>query len=66
MDLTSYVGQQLYPSYKPGYIVLSYVISLTGCWTTLELLRRRTSSRGWYNWYNLLKSRRWQPTVSGY
>lgn len=37
--------------YIPGYIVLSYFISLVGCLTTLELLHRRTSRSGAYNWY---------------
>ncbi|OJJ50874.1 hypothetical protein ASPZODRAFT_57117 [Penicilliopsis zonata CBS 506.65] len=43
-------------SYLPGYIVLSYVVSLMGCATTLELLHRRTSRAGLYNWYLLLTS----------
>ena len=38
-------------SYDPGFIVLSYLVSLAGCWTSLELLHRRTGSRGYYNWY---------------
>lgn len=38
-------------SYDPGFIVLSYLISLAGCWTSLELLHRRTGSRGYYNSY---------------
>lgn len=38
-------------SYLAGYIVLSYVISAMGCATTLELLHRRTSRSGFYNWY---------------
>jgi len=38
-------------SYLAGYIFLSYVISSMGCATTLELLHRRTSRSGFYNWY---------------
>ena len=38
-------------SYLGGYIFLSYVISLMGCATTLELLHRRTSRSGFYNWF---------------
>lgn len=38
-------------TYLAGYIVLSYVISAMGCATTLELLHRRTSRSGLYNWY---------------
>ena len=45
-------------SYNAGFIVLSYLISLVGCVTTLELLHRRTSRRGLYNWYV-------SPDVSG-
>ncbi|KAI1838581.1 hypothetical protein DTO013E5_547 [Penicillium roqueforti] len=43
-------------TYLAGYIVLSYVISAMGCATTLELLHRRTSRSGLYNWYLLLTS----------
>ncbi|KAJ5893604.1 hypothetical protein N7495_005295 [Penicillium taxi] len=42
--------------YLAGYIFLSYVISAMGCVTTLELLHRRTSRSGFYNWYLLLTS----------
>ncbi|KAL8845949.1 MAG: hypothetical protein Q9221_008928 [Calogaya cf. arnoldii] len=40
--------------FSAGYIVLSYLVSFVGCWTTLKLLHRRTSHRGYYNWYLLL------------
>ncbi|CAI7623754.1 unnamed protein product [Penicillium glandicola] len=43
-------------TYLAGYIVLSYVISAMGCATTLELLHRRTSRSGVFNWYLLLTS----------
>lgn len=36
--------------YNAGYIALSYLVSLAGCWTALELLNRRTSTRGVHNW----------------
>lgn len=39
-------------SYLAGYIFLSYVVSTMGSATTLELLHRRTSKSGLYNWYN--------------
>ena len=42
--------------YNAGFIVLSYLVSLVGCITTLELLQRRTSRRGLYNWYLLVAS----------
>lgn len=38
-------------AFAVGYIVLSYVVSYVGAWTTLELMNRRTSGRGLYNWY---------------
>ncbi|KGO65255.1 Uncharacterized protein PITC_072480 [Penicillium italicum] len=43
-------------TYLAGYIVLSYVIGAMGCATTLELLHRRTSRSGLFNWYLLLTS----------
>ncbi|EXJ78586.1 hypothetical protein A1O1_08987 [Capronia coronata CBS 617.96] len=43
-------------SYSAGHIVLSYVTSLLGCITTLELLQRRTSTRGAYNGFLLAMS----------
>jgi NO-binding membrane sensor protein with MHYT domain len=43
-------NQAVLVSYSPGFIVLSYIVSLIGCTTTLELLHRRTSKTGWYNW----------------
>jgi len=36
--------------FVPGYIVLSYFVSFLGSLSTLELLQRRTSQRGLYNW----------------
>ncbi|KAK3171198.1 hypothetical protein OEA41_003282 [Lepraria neglecta] len=54
MDPSQWIGQVINHSHKPGWIVLVYFISVTGCWTTLELLHRRTSARGYYNWYLLL------------
>ncbi|KAL4904950.1 hypothetical protein BDW74DRAFT_24108 [Aspergillus multicolor] len=49
-------GEAMAVSYLPGFIFLSYVISVMGCITTLELLHRRTSTAGFYNWYLLLTS----------
>lgn len=37
-------------SYAGWHIVLSFFTSLVGCVTTLELLQRRTSTKGLYNW----------------
>ncbi len=47
----SHANEEVFPSYNAGLIVLSYVISFVGCATALELLHRRTSRFGLYNWY---------------
>lgn len=49
--LGTYDGDLISHSYDAGFIVLSYLVSLAGCWTSLELLQRRTGARGYYNWY---------------
>jgi NO-binding membrane sensor protein with MHYT domain len=43
-------------NYSPGYIALSWSVSLVGSLSTLELLHLRTSGRGLYNWYLLVGS----------
>ncbi|KAH9205173.1 hypothetical protein DL95DRAFT_430095 [Leptodontidium sp. 2 PMI_412] len=43
-------------AFSAGYVVLSYVVSYVGAWTTLELINCRTSRRGLYNWYLLCGS----------
>ncbi|MCJ1308354.1 hypothetical protein MMC25_002007 [Agyrium rufum] len=48
------MGQLMYHSYSAGFIVLSYFVSVVGSWTALELLHKRTSRNGLYNWYLLL------------
>ncbi|PLN76561.1 hypothetical protein BDW42DRAFT_178453 [Aspergillus taichungensis] len=49
-------GRYIAVSYLLGHIILSIVTSVMGCTTTLELLHRRTSTSGLYNWYLLLTS----------
>ncbi|KAH6844491.1 hypothetical protein B0I37DRAFT_313036 [Chaetomium sp. MPI-CAGE-AT-0009] len=51
-DLTIHLGQVIPVTFDPTLLVLSYVISLVGAASTLELIHRRTSRRGYYN--NLL------------
>ena len=51
MNSSQWAGRVIEHTYTPGWIILAYCISLTGCWTTLELLHKRTSNRGYYNWY---------------
>jgi hypothetical protein len=47
--LEEYLGQVLPVSFDPVLLVLSYLISLVGAASTLELIHRRTSRRGYYN-----------------
>lgn len=54
LDLSSYVGQPLPDGYQSGIVVLSYMISLVGAASTLELINRRTSRKGIYNYLLLL------------
>ncbi|KAE8556950.1 hypothetical protein EYB25_001656 [Talaromyces marneffei] len=42
--------------YDAGYIALSYIVSVMGSATCLELLHRRSSRSGLLNWYLLLAS----------
>lgn len=46
-------GQQdwieLSAHYNGGYVVLSYLVSFVGAWTTLEMLLKRTGSTGLWN-----------------
>jgi NO-binding membrane sensor protein with MHYT domain len=51
-DLALHLGQVIPVTFDPTLLVLSYVISLVGAASTLELIHRRTSRRGYYN--NLL------------
>ncbi|KAJ4417911.1 hypothetical protein N0V85_001652 [Neurospora sp. IMI 360204] len=48
-ELAKYLGQIVPFHLSPGTIVLSYIISLCGAISTLELMNRRTSHRGLYN-----------------
>lgn len=48
-DLAQYVGQVVSVTFDPTLLVLSYLISLVGAASTLELIHRRTSRRGYYN-----------------
>lgn len=50
--LGQYMGQQVPFSFHAGFVSLSYAISLVGAASTLELIRRRTSNKGFYNLYD--------------
>lgn len=47
-------GQLVNSTAAPGYVALSYIVSVVGCITALELLHRRHHYSGRYNWYVLL------------
>ncbi|KAF3936639.1 hypothetical protein ABW19_dt0203041 [Dactylella cylindrospora] len=49
-------GEIAHQEIQAQYVVLSYAVSYIGSVTTLELLHRRTGSRGWYNWSLLVGS----------
>lgn len=48
-DMTHQLGEVMPVSFDPALLVLSYVISWVGAASTLELIHRRTSRRGYYN-----------------
>jgi hypothetical protein len=48
-DLLTRLGQVVPVTFEPALLVLSYIISLVGAASTLELIHRRTSRRGYYN-----------------
>ena len=47
--LARYEGKIVPQNFNPGYITLSFVVSLIGATCTLELINRRTSTKGRYN-----------------
>lgn len=47
--LHQYEGRLVPFSFNAGYVSLSYVVSLVGAASTLELIRRRTSHKGIHN-----------------
>ncbi|KFY31704.1 hypothetical protein V493_00884 [Pseudogymnoascus sp. VKM F-4281 (FW-2241)] len=56
IDWKEWEGRIVPREFTPGYVVLSYVVSFIGAWTTLELLHRRTAGKGLYNWSLLVAS----------
>ncbi|KAI0125311.1 hypothetical protein BJ170DRAFT_584523 [Xylariales sp. AK1849] len=49
-----YTGEAVPVSWNVGFVVLSYVVSLLGAGSTLELINRRTSLKGLYNHFLLV------------
>lgn len=50
-SVDQYLGHVVPQSYNAGFIALSYLVSLVGAASTLELINRRTGSRGFFNQY---------------
>lgn len=49
--LREYQDQIVPQSYNAGFVILSYIVSLVGAGSSLELMSRRTGFRGLYNQY---------------
>ncbi|OBT92158.1 hypothetical protein VE01_10030 [Pseudogymnoascus verrucosus] len=56
IDWKEWEGRIVPRQFTPGFVVLSYLVSFIGAWTTLELLHRRTAGKGLYNWLLLFSS----------
>ncbi|PNP60974.1 hypothetical protein FNYG_14299 [Fusarium nygamai] len=54
--LREYQGHIVPQSYNAGFVALSFVVSLIGAGSTLELINRRTGLRGLYNHLLLMSS----------
>lgn len=50
-DWQSYGGHLVPKGYTPVFVVLACLVNMMGSWATLELLERRTSLKGIYNWF---------------
>ena len=49
-ELFGHYGGHIVPqSYNAGFVALSFVVSLVGAGSTLELINRRTGSKGLFN-----------------
>ncbi|KAF4630239.1 hypothetical protein G7Y89_g7906 [Cudoniella acicularis] len=53
-NYTMLVGNIVPRTFNPGYVVLSYLISYVGAWTAIELINKRTTMKGSYNWFLLI------------
>ncbi|EWY85835.1 hypothetical protein FOYG_12935 [Fusarium oxysporum NRRL 32931] len=54
--LREYQDQIVPQSYNAGFVILSYIVSLVGAGSSLELMSRRTGFRGLYNHLLLVSS----------
>lgn len=62
--LAQYGGHVVPFSFSPGFVALSYCVSLVGAMSTLELISRRTSHKGIYNQYDYRPSPRQDRQVT--
>jgi hypothetical protein len=49
--LREYQGHIVPQSYNAGFVALSFLVSLVGAGSTLELINKRTGLRGFFNQY---------------
>ncbi|EWY79652.1 hypothetical protein FOYG_17216 [Fusarium oxysporum NRRL 32931] len=54
--LREYQDQIVPQSYNAGFVILSYIVSLVGAGSSLELMSRRTGFRGLFNHLLLVSS----------
>ncbi|CAK7216033.1 hypothetical protein SBRCBS47491_002693 [Sporothrix bragantina] len=54
--LQEWQGKIVPQSFNGGFVTLSYVVSLIGAWSTLELINRRTAIKGIFNHLLLVSS----------
>lgn len=52
--LQEWQGKIVAQSFNGGFVTLSYVVSLIGAASTLELINRRTAIKGVFNQYALM------------
>lgn len=62
--LRQYQGHVVPQSYNAGFVALSYLVSLVGAASTLELMNRRTGFRGVFNQYASISLRGLHPSFA--
>ncbi|CAK7225122.1 hypothetical protein SCUCBS95973_005752 [Sporothrix curviconia] len=55
--LQEWQGKIVPQSFNGGFVTLSYVVSLIGAWSTLELINRRTAIKGIFNQFHYIGNR---------
>lgn len=59
----AYNGEVVPKAFNAGFVALSYVVSLIGAISTLELINRRTSPKGVYNQYVASDFSSWNKSI---